>query len=297
MQNLVLRTGELVPSVAAPNPRITRSGPHGSDSTSSSGSDCRPPPTSPVLVDPAPYAFPEWAEDTQGGRWHFAEEIKLSNDLGQRAFCMRMATFKTVNVQQQGQELDALAAHYRGFPAESATVQQETVAFVSDLSGDVRSLARHTDAVLTQAWTEGYTLHQQVCHLDDQLGRLSRSGDELRPEQLSQLSVLTALQGNTAVAVADAAGAPDLATIKAAMEVEIKCNVEVQLGPLIQGNNELEQQEAEHCRALPAYGHEFKATMASPAAATGSTAGSTTTAAHPSICRLKTKLTTMEAEL
>ena len=123
MQDLDPRTGELVPSVAAPALRITGSGPHGSDSTSSSGSDRRPPPASPVLVDPAPYAFPEWAEDPEGGRWHFAEEIELSNDLGQRAFRMRSATFETVNVQQQWQELDALAAHYRGLAAESATVQ------------------------------------------------------------------------------------------------------------------------------------------------------------------------------
>ena len=155
MQDLDPGTGELVPSVAAPALRITGSGPHGSDSTSSSGSDGRPPPASPVLVDPAPYAFPEWAEDPQGGRWHFAEEIELSNDLGQRAFRMRSATFETVNVQQQWQELHALAAHYRGFAAESATVQQETVAFVSDLSRVVRSLARHTDARLTQAWLRG----------------------------------------------------------------------------------------------------------------------------------------------
>ena len=111
MQDLDPRTGELVPSVAAPALRITGSGPHGSDSTSSSGSDGRPPPASPVLVDPAPYSFPEWAEDPQGGHWHFAEEMELTNDLGQRAFRMRSATFETVNVQQQWQELDALAAH------------------------------------------------------------------------------------------------------------------------------------------------------------------------------------------
>ena len=297
MQDLHPRTGKLVPSVAAPALRITGSGPHGSDSTSSSGSDGRLPPASPVLVDPAPYAFPEWTEDPQGGRWHFAEEIELSNDLGQRAFRMRSATLETVNVQQQWQELDALAAHYRGFAAESATVQQETVAFVSDLSGVVRSLARHTDAGLTQAWTEGHTLHQRVRHPDDQLGQLSRSGDELRAEQLSQLSVLTALQANTAAAVAAAAAAPDLATIKAAMEVEIKRAVEAQLGPLTQRINELEQREAEHRRALPGYVDQLKATMASAAAATGSTAGSTTTPADPSIRPLKTKLATMEAEL
>ena len=297
MQDLNPRTGELVPSLAAPALRITGSRPHGSDSTSSSGSDGRLPPASPVLVDPAPYAFPEWAEDPQGGRWHFAEEIELSNDLGQRAFRMKSAIFETVNVQQQWQELDALATHYRGFAAESATVQQETVAFVSDLSGVVRSLARHTDAGLTQAWTEGHTLHQRVRHLDDQLGRLSRSGDELRAEQLSQLSVLTALQANTTAAVAAAAAAPDLATIRAAMGVEIKRAVEAQLGPLTQRINELEQREAEHHRALPGYVDQLKATMASAAAATGSTAGSTTTPADPSIRPLKTKLATMEAEL
>ena len=297
MQDLDPRTGELVPSAAAPALRISGSGPHGSDSTSSSGSDGRPPPASPVLVDPVPYAFPEWAEDPQGGCWHFAEEIELSNDLGDRAFCLRSATFETVNVQQQWQELDALAAHYRGIAAESATVQQETVVFVSNLTGVVRSLARHTDAGLTQVWAEGHTLHQRIRHLDDQLGRLSRSGDELRAEQLSQLSVLTALQANTAAAVAAAAAAPDLATIKAAIEAEIKRAVEVQLGPLMGRINELEQQEAEHCRALLGYVDQLKATMSSAAAATGSTAGSTTTPADLSIRPLKTKLATMEAEL
>ena len=118
---------------------------------------------------------------------------------------MRSATFQTVNGRQQWQELDALAAHYRGFAAESGTVQQETVAFVSDLSGVVRSLARHTNAGVTQAWTEGHTFQQRVRHLHNQLGQLSRSGDELRAEQLSQLSILTALQANTAPAVAAAA--------------------------------------------------------------------------------------------
>ena len=300
MQDLDPRTGELVPSVAAPALRITGSGPHGphgSNSTSSSRSDGRPPPASPVLVDPAPYAFPEWAEDPQGGRWHFAKEIELSDHLGQRAFRMRSATFETVNLQQQWQEPDALAAHYRGFAAESATVQQETVAFVSDLSGVVHSLARHTDAGLTQAWSEGHTLHQRVGHLDDKLGRLSRSGDELRAEQLSQLSVLTALQANTAAAVAAAAAAPDLATIRAAMEVEIKRAVKGQLGPLTQRIYELEQREAKHRCALLGYVDALKATIASAAAATGSTAGSTTTPADPFIRPLKTKLATMEAGL
>ena len=168
---------------------------------------------------------------------------------------------------------------------------------MSDLSGVVRSLAQHTDAGLTQACTEGHTLHQRVCYLDDQLGRLSRSGDEPRAEQLSQLSVLTALQANTAAAVAAAAAAPDLATNKAAMEVEIKRAVEAQPGPLIQRINELEQREAEHRRALLGYVDQLKAAMASAAAATGSTAGSTTTPADPSIRPLKTKLATMEAEL
>ena len=297
MQDLDPRTGKLVPSAAARALRITSSGPPGSVSTSSSGSDGRPPLASPVLVEPAPYAFPEWAEDPQGGRWHFAEEIELSNDLGQRAFRMRSATFETVKVQQQWQELHAMAAHYQSFAAQSATVQQETVAFVSDLSGVVRSLAQHTDAGLTQAWTEGRTLHQRVRHLDNQLGQLSRSGDELRAEQLSRLSVLTALQANTAAAVAAAAAAPVLATIKAAMEVEIKRAVEAQLGPLTQRINELEQQEAEHRCALPGYVDQLKATMASAAAAIGSTAGSTMTPADPSICPLKTKLAAMEAEL
>ena len=100
-----------------------------------------------------------------------------------------------------------MAAHYRGFTAESATVQQETVAFLGDLSGVVRSLARHTDAGLTQARTEGHTLHQRVRHLHDQLALLNRSGDELRAEQLSQISVLTALQANTLAAAVTAAAA------------------------------------------------------------------------------------------
>ena len=79
--------------------------------------------------------------------------------------------------------------------------------------------------------------------------------------------------------------------------MEIKRTVEAQLGPLIQHINELEQGEAEHRRALPGYVDQLKATMASAAAATGSTAGSTTTPADPSIRPLKTKLATMEAEL
>ena len=297
MHDLDPQTAERVPSVAAPALRIMGSVPHGADSTSSSGSDGRPPQASPALADPAPYAFPEWAEDPEGGRWHFAEEIELSNDLGRRDFPVTPATFETVNMQQQWQELHALAAHYRGLAAESATVQQETVAFVSDLSGVVRLLARHPDAGLAQAWTEGHTLHQRVRHLDDHLGRLSGSGDELRAEQLSQLSVLTALQAKTAAAVAAAAAAPDLATIKAAIEVEIKRAVESQLSPLIQRIIELEQGEAEHRRALPGYVDQLKATMASAAAATGSNAGSTTTRADPSIRPIKTKLATMEAEL
>ena len=236
----------------------------------------------------------------QGGRWHFADEIELTNDLRQRVFRMRTATYETINVQQQWHDVGALADHYRGFAAKSATMQQETVAFVSDLSGVVRSLARHTKAGLTQAWTEGHTLYQRVRHLDDQLGGLSRSGDELRAEELSQPSVLTALQvqqANTAAAVTAAAAAPDLATIKAAMEVEIKRAVEVQPRPLIQRINELKQWEAEHRSALPRYVHELKATMASAAAATGSAAGSTTTPAYPSISPLKMELATVEAEL
>ena len=297
MQDLDARTGELVPSVAAPALRITGSGPHGSDSTSSSGSDGWPPPASPVLEHAAPYAFPEWAEDPQGGCWHFAEGIELSNDLGQRAFRMRLATYETVNGQQQWQEFDALADHYLSFAAESATVQQETVAFVSDLSGVVRSLARQTDAGLTQAWTEGHSLHRRVCALDDQLGRLSRSGDELWAEQLSQLSALAALQVNTAAAAAAAAAAPSLLTIKAAMELEIKNAVDAQLSPLAQRINELEQREAEHRRTLPRNVEELKATMASAATTTGSTPGSTRTPADPSIRPLKLGLATMEAEL
>ena len=141
------------------------------------------------------------------------------------------------------------------------------------------------------------TLHQRVANLDEQLGRLSRSWDELRAGQLSQLSVVTALQANTAAAVAAAAAAPHPATIKAAMEVEIHPAVKAQLGPLIQRINELDQREAEDRRTPPGYVDQLKATMASAAAATGSTAGSTTTPADPSICPLKTKLATMEAEL
>ena len=188
-------------------------------------------------------------------------------------------------------------ANYCGLAAESATVQQETLAFVSDRSGIICSLARHTDARLTQAWTERHTLHQRVSYLDDQPGRLSGSGDELRAKQLSQLSVPSALQGNTGAAVATAAAAPDLATIWAAMELDIKRAVDLQLGPLIHLISELEQREAEHRRALPGYVNKLKATMASAATATGSTAGSTTTSADPSIHPLKTRLATMEAEL
>ena len=81
------------------------------------------------------------------------------------------------------------------------------------------------------------------------------------------------------------------------MEVEIKRAVEAQLGPLTHRINELEQREAEDRRAPPGYVDQLKATMASAAAATGSTAGSTTTPADPSIPPLKTKLATMEAEL
>ena len=128
----------------------------------------------------------------------------ITNDLDQRAFRMGSATYETFNVQQQWQQLGALTDHYRGLDAESATVQQETVAFVSNQSGIARSLAWHTAAGLTHAWTEGYILHQQVRHLDDQLWRLSRSGDDSWAEQLGQLSVLTALQvqqANTAAAL------------------------------------------------------------------------------------------------
>ena len=179
-------------------------------------------------------------------------------------------------------------------------MQQKAVAFVSDLSGVVCSLARHTDAGLTQSWTEGHSLHQRVCHVDDHLERLIRSGDEPRAEQSSPLSVRTALkvqQANTAAAVAAAAGAPDLVTIKAAMEVQIKCAVEVQLGPRIQQMNEPEQRKAEHRCARPGYVDELKGTMASAAAATGSTAGSTTAPADPCIRPFNIQLTKMEAEL
>ena len=203
-------------------------------------------------------------------------------------------------MQQQWQKLNALADNYRCFVAESATVQQETVAFVSDLSGVVRSLAWHTNAGLTQASTEGHTLYHRVRRLDDQLKRLSRSEDELRAEQLSPLRVLTALQvqqPNTPAAVTAAAAAFELATIKAPMEVEIKHAVEVQLTRLMQRINWLEQGEAKQRCALPGYVHQLKATMASAVAATGSTARSTTTVAVPSIRPLKTKLATMEAEL
>ena len=168
---------------------------------------------------------------------------------------------------------------------------------MSDLSRVGRSLARHTHAGLTQTWTEGLTLHQRVCHVDDQLAQLSRSGAELPAEQLSQLSVLTVLQANTAAAVAAAAAIPDLATTKAAMEVELKRAVEAQLGPLMQRINELVQRETGHRRAVPGYVDQLKATMASAAAATASTAGSTTTPADPSISPLKTKLGTMGAKL
>ena len=90
---------------------------------------------------------------------------------------------------------------------------------------------------------------------------------------------------------------PRLAIIKAAMEEEIKRPVEAQLGPLTQRINELEQQEAKRRRSLPGYVDQLKATMASAAATTGSTAGYTTTPADPSVRPLKAKLATMEAEL
>ena len=138
-------------------------------------------------------------------------------------------------MQQQLQKLDALTAHYQGFTAKSATVQQETVAFLSDLSGVVRSLAWHTAAGLSQAWTEGHTLHQRVHHLADQLRWLSTSRHELRAEHLSKLSVLTTLQANTAAVGMAAAAAPDLATIQAATEMEIKRAVQIQLGPSFSG--------------------------------------------------------------
>ena len=79
--------------------------------------------------------------------------------------------------------------------------------------------------------------------------------------------------------------------------MEIKRALKTPLGSLIQCINELEQREVEHRRALPGYVDQLKATMASAAAATGSTAGSTTTPADPSIRSLKTRLATMEAQL
>ena len=59
-------------------------------------------------------------------------------------------------------------------------------------------------------------------------------------------------QANTAAVVAAAAGATDVGTIKAAMEVEIKRAVEVQLSPLIQQIKELEQQERRIVALSPA---------------------------------------------
>ena len=109
--------------------------------------------------------------------------------------------------------------------------------------------------------------------------------------------MLTALQAKTVAAVAADAAAPDLVTFKAAMGADIEHAVGVQLGPLIQRINELEQREAEHCRALSSYVNQLKATMASAAAVTGPTAGSSPTPADPSIRHFKTKLATMEAEL
>ena len=49
----------------------------------------------------------------------------------------------------------------------------------------------HTYTGLTEIWKDGHNLHQQVCHLLNQLGRLSSSRDNLWAEQLSLLSVLT----------------------------------------------------------------------------------------------------------
>ena len=82
---------------------------------------------------------------------------------------MRWATYKIVNMQQHWGELDSLTDNYPAFAAESDTVQQETVDVIREQSGGVRLLAWHTDARLIQAWTEGCTLHQRVCHLEDQL--------------------------------------------------------------------------------------------------------------------------------
>ena len=129
-----------------------------------------------------------------------------------------------------------MAGHYRGFAAESAAMQQENVAFVIDLSGVVRSLPRQTDAGLFQAWTKGYTLHQRVRHLDDQLGRLSSSGDLFRAEERGELNVLTILQVEQAtisVGVNANAAGPGMPTMKAAMEAEINRAVQAQLNPLV----------------------------------------------------------------
>ena len=280
------------PPFASPAP-----GPMGPTQRAAGGAIAGRPRRPPYSLTQPPTPSLSWLSTPPGGCWHFTWEFEFSNDLDQRAFRISSATFETVNVQQQWQELDALVAHYRGFATKSATVQQATLAFVSDLSGVVRSLARQTNAGLTHAWTEGHTLHERVPNLDDQFGRLCRSGDELRAEQLSQLSVLTALQANTAAAVAAAAAAPDLATIKLDIEVEIKRAVDAQLRLLIDCINEPEQREAEQRRAVLAYVDQLKATMASAAAATGSTTGSKATPADPSSGPLKTKLVTIEAEL
>ena len=104
MQELDPRSWELVCSVAAPpsaSPTLGAMGPtQQAAGRPMAGRHRTQPPT------------PEWAGDPKGGRWHFAEEIELAKDLAQWAFCMRSATCETFSVQQQWQDLDALANQY-----------------------------------------------------------------------------------------------------------------------------------------------------------------------------------------
>ena len=82
-------------------PLITGPGPHGSHSKSSSGCDGGLPQASPELLNIASIGFTERAEGPHSGCWYFAEVIEVTNHLGHRAFRMRTASYKTVNVQQQ----------------------------------------------------------------------------------------------------------------------------------------------------------------------------------------------------
>ena len=185
--------------------------------------------------------LPEVVADPQSGRWRFEEEIDISDSLGQRAYRMRSATYKAVSTVQQATEVNALADHYCCFAVESAAVQQETVVFAADLSNVVRALARHTDAGLTQAWTEGHVLHHRVQVLNDQLGRLGRDVDALRCKQPSQGNLLTALQVRPETVAAAVAAVPDMATLKGIIAAEVNKAVRTCMAPINQRHDGMEE--------------------------------------------------------